>query len=162
MKSETERGRRRRHATKALERLKLLSVAWAFGVLSTFSQASVSNADVISISYNGTVASVSGTDPGFFGGGNIVGDAFSALFEFVVPCPNCFTNSAEAVSGGFLQASTASPLLFASLTINGHTASFPPLFFSGARSTASNPNSFKLSPEGVQIPFPPLVSMSSV
>src|SRR5262249_52109721 len=46
------------------------------------------------------------------------------------PCPNCLTNSAEAVSGNFLV--SALPLSFASLTINGHTASFPGLFFASA------------------------------
>jgi hypothetical protein len=88
------------------------------------------SADVVSITYNGTVSSESGTDPGFFGGSNIVGDAFSALFQFTVPCPNCLNNSAEFVSGG-IQVGTASPFVGALLTIDGHTVDFhffPPAF----------------------------------
>ena len=101
MKSETEHGRYRRALWCLCASVPLLALA------------PKASADFVSISYNGTVASVSGTDPGFFGGGNIVGDAFSAFFDFTVPCPKCLTNLPVEVSGGILQANTASPLRFA-------------------------------------------------
>ena len=61
-------------------RLNLLSCATAVAMLAGISHAS---ADIITVTWTGTVATGSQTDANsYFGGGNLAGDAFTATYVF--------------------------------------------------------------------------------
>jgi hypothetical protein len=90
MESETERGRLRRHATKALlrlwtvMRLKFLGAVAALGFLGAFSQGSVATADAIYI-YTGFPMH---EDQSVFQGQPVFGSALAGeglLFSFITP-----------------------------------------------------------------------------
>jgi hypothetical protein len=111
-------------------RLNLLGYVTAVGLLAGISNAS---ADVVTVTWTGTVYDTSATDTnGYFGGGNIAGDAFTATLVYDTATPGSVLSLGSAnqvLSGGTVYASQpvnglVSPVQSASLTINGQTLSW--------------------------------------
>ena len=82
-------------------RLNLLGCATAVAMLAGISHAS---ADIVTVTWTGTVFGTTATDTnGYFGGGNIAGDAFTATLVYNTATPGSFLNlgsATQTLSGG--------------------------------------------------------------
>jgi hypothetical protein len=83
----------------------------------------------ITVTYTGTIASFAPLidQSGIFGpaGASLTGAAFTGVWQISVPCPACSDNYFYSVNGGSFRG-TASPVISAVLTIQGHSVDFGP------------------------------------
>jgi hypothetical protein len=93
---------------------------------------------IITVTYTGTIAPYVWTgsryivaplidQTGIFGpaGASLTGAAFTGVWQVNVPCPACGDSSLDRVGGGSFYG-TASPVISAVLTIQGHSVDFGP------------------------------------
>jgi hypothetical protein len=80
-------------------------------------------ATIVKVTYTGTVLRGSDGADGAFGGGNLVGDAFTASYMFDTSKGVAYNAGGVGYVDGGNGYGVDSPSLGASLTINGHTAS---------------------------------------
>lgn len=87
--------------------------------------ANAASADIITVTVTGTVGQqYSENYAGLFGGGDLGGDAFTAVYRFDTSCNgNCFISNSSDAEGGS-NAGDTSPLLSAVLTINNSNVTF--------------------------------------
>jgi hypothetical protein len=112
------------------------------------------SADTITITVTGTVLDARSAPAidvlGRFGspGASLVGDSYILVYTATVPCVNCFqsfspNNNSE--SGGTFRENTESPLLSATISINGKSVTIGGSFY-GVFSAINQPPSFNVPP----------------